>query len=120
MRVTPEGEDWEQRLEKRIKGGGPGPPKWVRPFFKNVWDTKCAPLEIVRFLGPKNGQGILDKYVCRRSNEEINDSENEAISQVLYQIIMRPATTEAAISILFSPSLQSKIPLGAKDKLASP
>ena len=33
---------------------------------------------------------------------------------------MRPATTETAISLLFSPALQAHIPLGAKDKLGSP
>ena len=38
----------------------------------------------------------------------------------MYQIFMRPGTTEYSILVMFNPGLQAYHPLGVEDKLASP
>lgn len=38
----------------------------------------------------------------------------------MYHIVMRSGTTEYAIHVMFSPGMQAYVPLGTKEKLASP
>jgi pimeloyl-ACP methyl ester carboxylesterase len=49
----------------------------------------------------------------------ISDDEKQAMSDYMYQIIMRPGTTEYAIHLMFNADLHAHLPLGADDKLGS-
>ena len=120
IRVAPEGEEWEDRFKKRQGNGYTGPPKWVRPTVSYVWKAKSCPLQLLRILGPYQGEKMIGNYVSNRFGQNITDTENEAIANLLYQTTMRPGTTETSIMVLFTPAFAAHLPLGDDQRLGSP
>ena len=61
----------------------------------------------------------LENYVNRAQNTETREM-HDTIRDYMYQIIMRPGTTEYAIMVQFKPGLVCELPLGSKNRLGSP
>lgn len=55
----------------------------------------------------------------KKLSDTFDDAEIEAISDYQYQMIMRPASTETCIMILFAPGMVCHHPLEAADKLGN-
>jgi hypothetical protein len=103
VRVPPEGETWQQRYELRTKDGG-GPPGFVKPMMNFFWNHHFSPFGPGRFMGQRQAKKLLAAYVRSRAQIK-DDDEKEALVSFMYQIAMRPGTTEYAIHGLFSPAL---------------
>lgn len=106
--------DWENRFK-----GRKGPPKWARMIAKAGWGKKVSPFGLARFAGKKTALKYISRYVENRQKVE-TDNQREAVTNYMYQIFMRPGTTEYALMILFNLGLLAHLPLGTKEKLLSP
>jgi hypothetical protein len=91
----------------------------VRPVFDVVWTTKISPFGIGRFMGETQMKGLIERYVAQKQGESTSEDEKQAISDYMYQTMMRSGTTEQAIFLLFNPDLHAFLPLGHESKLGS-
>ena len=83
IRQEPEGENWEERFERKVRQAGQGPPRWVKPSVKLVWLTKLSPFTVGRFLGQRQTVKMLQNYVASRHKSTTED-EKQAIVNYMY------------------------------------
>jgi len=105
---------WTKRFE-----GRKGPPGWARMLASWGWGKKISPFSFARFVGRKQTLKFSGWYGEKRQKVD-NESQAEAVRDYMYQIFMRPGTTEFALMICFSLGLYSNVvPLGHETKLAN-
>lgn len=105
--------DWERRWK-----GRKGPPAWARSIAKWGWGKKISPFSLARFVGRRQTLKFIGRYVERRQKVE-SETMGNAVRDYMYQIFMRPGTTEFALMVCFDLGLYSKLSLGHPDKLCS-
>ena len=62
---------------------------------------------------------LIERYVAQKQEESTSEDEKQAISDYMYQTMMRSGPTEQAIFLLFNPDLHAFLPLGHQSKLGS-
>jgi len=84
---------------------------------KYGWGKKISPFSVARFAGKKRALKSLGRYAGRRN---LNGEAKDSVRDYLYQIIMRPGSTEYALMVNFAPGLVCHLPLEDPSKLANP
>ena len=92
-------------------------PGWLTTMMKFGWEKKISPFGVARFAGRRRSLKAMGNYAGRRN---LDDQAKDAVRDYLYQIIMRPGTTEYAIMVNFDIGLVCKIPLEDASKLSNP
>jgi len=121
----PEGFDWfEDRKKKALEKAeaeGKKPRQRMPGMFMSMakygWGKKISPFSVARFAGKKRALKSLGRYAGRRN---LNGEAKDSVRDYLYQIIMRPGSTEYALMVNFAPGLVCHIPLEDPSKLANP
>ena len=75
---------------------------------KYGWGKKISPFSVARFAGKKRALKSLGRYADRRN---LDGDAKDSVRDYLYQIIMRPGSTEYALMVNFAPGLVCHIPL---------
>ena len=91
-------------------------PGWMTTMMKYGWGKKISPFGIARFAGKKRSLKAMGRYADRRN---VGEDAKDTIRDYLYQIIMRPGTTEYALMVNFEIGLVCKLPLEDPSRLAN-
>jgi len=64
-----------------------------------AWENHTSPFAYLRAAGSVGGGKLINNYLSRRMqmNEE---NERNALKAVLHQVLMRPASSEVAITMI--------------------
>jgi cardiolipin-specific phospholipase len=103
---------------KRISASpGKGPPGWAKALISWGWEKNISPFSFARFAGRTGTLKFIAGYVKNRQKVD-NEDQASAIRDYMYQVFMRPGTTESALMMCFELGFYSKVtPLGHPDKL---
>lgn len=105
-------------FNKRFEGRK-GPPAWARALATSFWNKRMSPFSFARFVGRKRSLKFIEGYVKNRQKVE-GDDQGEAVRDYMYQIFMRPGTTEYALMICFDIMLYCRYPpLANPERMAS-
>jgi pimeloyl-ACP methyl ester carboxylesterase len=102
----------------KASGRRGGPPSWALSIMKYGWGKKISPFSVARFIGRKQTLKMITNYVERRQKVD-NQEQAEGVRDYMYQIFMRPGTTEYALMMCFELGLYPKLSLGHPDRLPS-
>jgi len=97
---------------------GRAPPKWFMPLAKALWG-KITPFSVARKMSDKRVRNSLRSYIDRHQPIE-DDEEKAAMEEYLFQILLRPPSTEFAIFNQVDPGLHAHLPLDHEDRLRNP
>ena len=89
---------------KRFEGKVNGPPRGTAFLGRYICNKKISPLSPGRYVWKNISLPLIKKYVIRRQKCD-NDEMKEWITRYLYQIFMRPGTTEYLLMVNFNFSL---------------
>lgn len=104
---------------KRFEGKQNRPPRGSAWLGRWLWNKKFSPLAPGRQVPKKLSLFSLKKYVVNRQKCD-HDDMKETVTRYLYQIFMRPGTSEHGIMVCFNFSLQTTLALGTAEKLLNP
>lgn len=95
-----------------------GPPRWLRVLADWMWG-KVTPFSIARKVSEKRLRNSLRSYIAR--HQPIEDPEEIAVmEEYLFQIFVRPCSTEMALFMQFDSGLHALVPLDHPDVLRDP
>lgn len=98
----------------RFNHGNP-PPRWALYLSKKLWG-KLTPFSVLRKLSEKRVRSLLQGYI--RAQQPIEDpAEFATMEEYLFQILLRPASTEFALFKQVDPGLHAHVPLDHEDRL---
>ena len=109
-------------MQKKAKEAGnkrAGPPGWMLSLMKFGWNKKISPFGVLRTVGRNRSLKGIGGFVENRSNIKHN-GHAEIVRDYMYQILLRPGTTEYAILVSFGVGLVCHLPLESVEKLADP
>lgn len=109
-------EDWD--LSKMRFMRGRGPPRWAVALARNLWGL-ISPFSLLRLRSEGKIRQFLNSYIDRHQRVT-NEEEKECLAEYLFQILLRPASTEAALFVQFDCGLHAISPLASPEKLLNP
>lgn len=118
----PNENDYERFVRKshEVKAaGGSGPNFTAQLWVKAQWSNKSSPFTICRILGKQQTNVIIDEYMSKRQKTG-NERLKTEMSDFLYQLLMRPGTSECGFMVIMTQGMQAHLPLGVPEKLGNP
>jgi cardiolipin-specific phospholipase len=97
---------------------GFGPPNWAKGISEALWG-KFTPANVARKVGTEK---MIRKFIARYLNkhQQVPPEEMAPLQELMYQIFVRPGTTEKALFILFDCGLHAHQPLHSTARLENP
>jgi len=96
VRVPPPGDF--NTMKSLMFRGGRAPPKFFQFMQRTAWTLNLTPFKGMRFVGEKKARSYIDRYVTKMQKTE-SEEEGKWLKEYMFQIFMRPGTTENAIFI---------------------
>lgn len=108
FRIREEGEDDWERFEaksKEVKEAGGDPPSLrTKIWVKLQWSSKTSPFSLCKVVGKQQTKVLIEDYMLRRQ-KQINDTAKTLMEDFIYQLIMRPDTSECAFMVVMTQGL---------------